>query len=244
MIQQLMALLPRQIDGLAVVFAIAGAILGLILWIAGSRFSRTLVTLIAVSTGALIGMKMPGWFGWPLEGWSTAVLGALILGISGYAAHKVWVGGGLGLVLACWAALGTFVIYGTTPEGTKPWIWPTMTAGQTVQAYLVEVWNSLAPEARKVLPYACATALMSGLAASVLWPKLGVVLLYSCAGLTLLIGLGVVAMSVTQPQWLKAIPNQTSSQVIMLLSLVAFGAVMQWRCAPAGRRRYMHHPAR
>lgn len=243
MIQQLMALLPRQIDGLAMVLAIAGAIIGLILWIAGSRFSRTLVTLISVSSGALIGMKMPAWFGWPLEGWSTAVLGALILGISGYAAHRVWIGAGLGIVLACWAIMGTFVVYHTTGEAGKPWTWPAMTAGQTLQQHLVDVWNSLAPEARKTLPFACATALMSGLAASVLWPRLGVVLLYSCAGLTLLIGLGIAAMSVTQPQWLKVIPNQTSSQVIMLLSLVAFGAVMQWRCAPTGRRRYIQHHA-
>src|SRR5689334_22881323 len=33
-------------------------------------------------------------------------------------------------------------------------------------------------------------------------------------------------------------PSRTSSQVIVLLCMVAFGAVLQWRCAPgAGRTR-------
>ena len=32
-------------------------------------------------------------------------LGAIVLGVSGFAMHKVWVGLGLGTVLACWAAL-------------------------------------------------------------------------------------------------------------------------------------------
>ncbi|MEZ0267381.1 MAG: hypothetical protein ACAI43_21825 [Phycisphaerae bacterium] len=238
MIQQLMALLPDRIDGVAVVVAMAGAFLGLVLWIAGARFSRTLVTLISVAAGVLVGMRLPGWFGWPLEGWSTATLGALVLGISGYAGHKVWVGAGLGIVLACWAGLAVFVVYSTGADGgsAKVWAWPPLTPGETVQQYATTAWSSLRLEVRQVLPFACAAALVTGLTVSVVWPRLGVVLLYSCAGLSLLIGLGVAAVSVAQPQWLKAIPNQTSSQVIMLLSLVAFGAVMQWRVAPQPRR--------
>src|SRR5215211_6632961 len=105
MIQQLLSLLPKEINSLALMIAVAGAFLGGILWLGGSRFSRTLVTLISVSTGALIGLQFPKWFALGLEGWATAVLGALLFGISGYALHKVWVGLGLGLVLAGWAGL-------------------------------------------------------------------------------------------------------------------------------------------
>ena len=236
MIQQLIALLPRQINHLAVMIAVAGAFFGLILWLGGSRFSRALVTLISVSMGAVIGMQLPLWFGWPLEGWATAVLGSLVLGISGFMLHRAWVGAGLGLVLACWAALGTFIACGGAADGAKPWEWPALTPMTTVHSYLTDVWNALTPEARKVLPFTCATALLSGLAASVLWPRLGAVLLYSCTGLSLLIGLGVAAMSAAQPQWLKAIPNQTSSQIIVLVSMVAFGAILQWRVAPGAGR--------
>src|SRR5829696_7762977 len=104
MIQQLLGLLPRDIDAVALLIAVAGALLGGVLWLGGSRFSRTLMTLISVSTGALVGLQVPKWYALGLEGWATAVLGALVFGISGYALHKVWVGMGLGLVLAGWAA--------------------------------------------------------------------------------------------------------------------------------------------
>src|SRR5215218_2320257 len=112
MIQQLLSLLPREINSIALMIAVAGAFLGGVLWLGGSRFSRTLMTLISVSAGALIGLQVPKWFTPGLEGWATAVLGALILGISGYALHKVWVGLGLGFVLAIWAALATLSVCG------------------------------------------------------------------------------------------------------------------------------------
>src|SRR5258705_4914270 len=120
MIQQFLALLPRQINSLALAIAIAGAVLGGLLWLGGSRFSRTLMTLISVSTGGLVGLQLPRWFGWGLEGWATAVLGALVLGISGYVLHKLWVGLGLGLVLAMWAGVWRFVV-GDGPNG---FAWP------------------------------------------------------------------------------------------------------------------------
>src|SRR5882757_2471420 len=103
MIQRFLVLLPTQISSMTLAIAIAGAALGLILWLSGSRFNRTIITLISVSGGALIGLQMPGWFGWRLDGWATAVLGALALGISGYVLPKVWVGVGLGAVWAIWA---------------------------------------------------------------------------------------------------------------------------------------------
>src|SRR5829696_774989 len=112
MIQQLLGLLPRDIDAVALLIAVAGALLGGVLWLGGSRFSRTLMTLISVSVGALIGLQMPKWWPVGLEGWAMAVLGALMLGISGYALHKVWVGIGLGVVLAVWAAVATFTVCG------------------------------------------------------------------------------------------------------------------------------------
>src|SRR5882672_1369520 len=108
MMQQLLSLLPKEINSLAMMIALAGAVLGGILWLGGSRFSRTLMTLISVFVGALVGLQLPRWLPLGLEGWATATLGALVLGISGYALHKVWVGMGLGLVLAGWAALATF----------------------------------------------------------------------------------------------------------------------------------------
>jgi hypothetical protein len=241
MMQQLLGLLPERLDTVALLIAVVGAFLGGVLWLGGSRFSRTLMTLISVSAGALIGLQVPRWFATGLEGWATAVLGALVLGISGYVMHKVWVGLGLGLVLAVWAALATFVLCGD-PKG---FAWPVMAEGGTVRGYLGDLWNALSPDARRLLPFACCAALMSGMVASVVWQKLGVVLLYSTAGITLLLGMGAVAINSAKREWLSVIPSQTSSQVIVLVCAVAFGAILQWRVAPgggAGRRVVAQHP--
>jgi hypothetical protein len=231
MIQQLLSLLPKEINSLALMIAVAGAFLGGILWLGGSRFSRTLVTLISVSTGALIGLQFPKWFALGLEPWATAVLGALILGISGYALHKVWVGMGLGLVLAGWAALAVFTLCADPQHG---FAWPVTAPDATLESQVVDVWNALTADARRLLPFACAAATLSGVAISVLWPRIGVVLLYSTAGISLVIGLGSAVLNSAKREWLAVIPNQTSSQVIVLVSLVAFGAILQWRAAPGG----------
>jgi len=230
MMQQLLSLLPKEINSLAMMIAMAGALLGGILWLGGSRFSRTLMTLISVFVGALIGLQVPNWIPMGLEGWATAVLGALILGISGYALHKVWVGMGLGLVLAAWAAVATFLLCGD-PKG---FAWPITPEGETLHGRLIDIWNALTPEARRLLPFACCAGLISGVSASLLWQRLGVVLLYSTAGVTLLVGLGVAVLNSAKREWLNIIPSQTSSQVIVLISLVAFGAILQWRTAPGG----------
>jgi hypothetical protein len=229
MIQRLLILLPQQIGLLSLMIAIAGAALGGILWLGGSRFSRTLMTLIAVSTGALIGLQIPKWFSIGLQGWATAVLGALILGISGYLLHKFWVGLGLGVVLAVWAALGTFVVC-ADPKG---WSWPISPAGASLHRQIIDFWNSLTPEARNLLPFTISAALLSGICASVLWPRVGSVLLYSAAGVSLMTGLGVTVLNSTKREWLRIVPGQTSSQVIVLICLVAFGAILQWRSISA-----------
>jgi hypothetical protein len=240
MIQQLLALLPRQINTLVLVLAIAGALLGGLLWLAGARFNRTLVTLLSVTAGGLFGLQFPHWFGWRLEGWATAVLAALVLGISGYVLHKLWVGVGLGVVLAAWAALVTIALY---PE-PKGFAWPTI-EGIAWRDVLLTLWNAFSPEARRILPYACGGALLTGVAITFLWPRLGVVLLYSTAGVSLFLGLGTLALNAAKRDWLGIIPNQTSSQLIVLGSLVAFGAILQWRCIPStARARHAHPPVR
>jgi hypothetical protein len=230
MMQQLLSLMPKEINSIAMMIAVAGALLGGILWLGGSRFSRTLMTLISVFVGALIGLQLPNWFSLGLEGWATAVLGALVLGISGYAMHKVWVGLGLGLVLAAWAAVATFVVCGD-PKG---FTWPVSLEGASLHVRLMDIWNSLSPDVRRLLPFAVCAGLISGVCASLLWQRLGVVLLYSSAGVTLLVGLGVAVLNSARHEWLSVIPKQTSSQVIMLICLVAFGAILQWRVAPGG----------
>src|SRR5436853_514317 len=136
MLQELLPLLPKEVGTFAVVLAIAGTLVGAGLWLAGSRFSRTLITLLLVSLGGWVGL-------------------------------------------------------------------PTLT--------------------RLYLPYACGAALISGLAASLLWPRVGLVLLYSTAGVSLLVGLGLTVVNVARPQWIESLPARSSTQLIIVLAMVAFG---------------------
>ena len=230
MIQHLLVLLPLQLSSMALLFALTGAALGVILWLAGSRFNRTIVTLISVSGGALIGLQMPGWFGWGLEGWATAVLAAIALGITGYVLPKVWVGVGLGTMLAIWVGAATL---GNCGDAT--FAWPGAEANWREQ--VGQIWNGLPGDARRLLPFACATALFSGFSLALLWPRLGTALLYSGAGISLLLGLGLPVLNAVRRDWLRAIPGRTSSQIVVLFSLVAFGAIVQWRCVPGARVR-------
>jgi hypothetical protein len=142
--------------------------------------------------------------------------------------HKLWVGLGLGLVLAMWAGVWTFVVC-DAPGG---FAWPVSGEGTTFQGHLVDLWNALTPDARRLLPCACCAGLVGGICATLLWPRVGAVLLYSTAGISLLVGLGATALNCAKREWLSVIPNRTSSQVIVLVCMVAFGAVLQWRCAP------------
>jgi hypothetical protein len=78
--------------------------------------------------------------------------------------------------------------------------------------------------------------MLMGITAAVVWHRLGVVLLYSTSGISLLVGMGTLALNAAKREWLTLIPSQTSSQVIVLVSAVAFGAVLQWRCPPVSRQ--------
>src|SRR5688572_29577790 len=93
--------------------SIFGVITGIILWLIGARFSRGVITLIAVSIGALVGLRLPAWFNIPLGTWATAIGSALALGVCGYALHCMWVGAGLSLLLAIWAAVLVWNVYGS-----------------------------------------------------------------------------------------------------------------------------------
>jgi hypothetical protein len=246
MIQTLFPFLPSEMSAVGSMAALAGAGVGVALWLFGSRFSRTLVTLLAVSLGMVVGIQLPQWLDWGIQGWAMGVIGAIVFGVTGYAWHKIWVGTSLGLVLAVWAAVSTLAYYGvgslpevtveTAIEATKmdQWVAPALTEGMNSRSWFIAVWNSLGETTRKVLPFACLAALLSGMGAAAAWPRIGMVLLYSTLGLTLLVGLGIAAVvGMGHQDWLGPVPRTMTSQVVVLLALVAFGAIFQWRSVPA-----------
>jgi hypothetical protein len=228
MLQELLALLPK-LGMVALVSAVVGALAGAGLWLMGARISRSLITLLLVSAGATLGLQLPRWFNWPIDAWAPALGVGSILGVSGFVLHRFWVGVGLGAVLAVWAAVATWAVW----HGTQPWGFPAWQEGMHVHLYLQSIWTSLPIEVSRPLPFACGAAFVVGLAASLLWPRVGLSLLYSGAGVTLLVGLGLMAVKLGKPAWLEKIPAEAPKQIATLFGMVLFGTLIQWRLTPA-----------
>jgi hypothetical protein len=228
MVQELLPLLPKELGTLALVLAIVGAIAGIALWLVGARFSRSLITLLLVSAGGWIGLFIPRWFNLPVDGWAPALGLALILGASGFFIHRFWVGVGLGIVLAGWAAVLTWI--GCKAGDT--WSWPTVDWHTQPKEYLLSVWQNFPSDVQHIIPAASGTAAFIGLLTALIWMRIASVILYSLAGVSLIVGLGLCAVNLQRPDWLGMLPASTLSQGITLLGMVAFGALVQWRVAP------------
>lgn len=217
----------------ALLAALVGSAAGLILWLAGSRFSRSLVTLLAVSVGAALGTNLPRWFGWPIDGMGLAVGGAVVLGLTGFLLHNTWVGLSLSALLVLWAGTAAWTIAGRG----EPFAihWPDIDPAAPASVVLASIWRAMPGELPWVMPVAVAGALLTAVVISIVSPRLARVLAYSLAGLSLLVAAGLWAMRMSQPQWLAKLPRDFATQVALLLALVGMGVMIQWRLTPAGR---------
>jgi hypothetical protein len=229
MVQEIAQLLPKDVATSVIVMALLGTLFGASLWLIGARFSRSMITLLLVAVGAGAGLMLPKWCGWAIDGWVTAIGGSLILGASGFFMHRFWVAVGLGLVVAAWVAVPVWVM----SKGPETWSPPKHEAGTTAIKYSSALWQSVPATAQRYLPAACAIAVISGIGAALMWPRIGIVLLYSMTGVTLLVGLGLFAMNAARPQWIGSLPARPAPQALILFGMVAFGAVLQWRIAPS-----------
>lgn len=220
--------LEASLGRYALLAAFAGTAAGGVLWLAGSRFSRSITTLVAVSLGGYLGMHVPGWMGWSFEPMAAAVVGAMVVGLSGYLMHTTWVGLSLSLVLALWAAVIAWVLSG---GGATPYVPDVSWSAGMVEA-LRATWRALPGDLPRVMPIALAAALTAGVAITVLWPKLGRVLTYSIIGVSLLLVMGLSAMRMSRPDWLAALPATLPAQLAFVAGLVGLGVVTQWRLTP------------
>jgi hypothetical protein len=208
--------------------SICGVVAGLILWTVGARFSRGIITLIAVSIGALVGLRMPHWFTVPLGAWATAIGGALLLGMIGYGFHRMWVGAGLSLLLALWAGVLIWNIYCSGRVGT----FPERVAGMGIQEYWTQIWNCLPRDFRRIGPFLCGLSLVFGLVVSIFWTRAASVMLYSVLGVSMLMITGMLGLAISKPSLLGILPSQTGSQIATFGGMVLFGAIVQWRLSP------------
>src|SRR5688500_12366530 len=183
---------------LVAAMAIDGVLAGVCLGLIGARFSRSIVTLIAVSIGALVGLRMPSWFAIPIGTWATAIGGALVLGVAGYALHRMWVGAGLSFLLAIWAGVMVWNVYGTGNFST----FPQRVAGMGIGEYWMGVWDSLPADFRRICPILSSMAIVGGIIISFFWSRTAAVLLYSFMGVSLLSIMGKLGIAISSPNLL------------------------------------------
>ncbi len=201
---------------------------GLILWLAGSRVSRSVVTLALVAAGAMVGKKLPILMGWSIDPMGLAIAGALSLGVLGYVCHRYWSALALGVMLAIWAGWATWVFFGADPTG-YPALSGDMTAMQIAQA----VWADWPQAMRTWLPIASGVGLMGGITLGLVWSRIGISLLFSLVGVTILLALGGVAAALYWPAGLDRIPVRHGMQAAMVGGLVTLGFSVQcWLSHP------------
>jgi hypothetical protein len=227
MLQLLIQWLPGQVGVAALAIAMAGAAAGAVLWLSGARFSRTLVGLVTVGIGAFAGMELPRQMGWSISGAGPAVGLALTAGVAGYLFHRLWIGIGLGMVLAGWVFLAAWVLLKAPPS----FGWPVPSAGGSISDYIVQLWRCLPANVAQILPLACGGAVIIGLIITIFWPRLAIATAWSAAGASLLAALGSAAMEFGRPQWVGLLPQQLGSQILALAVLVAVGVAAQWKTA-------------
>ncbi len=226
MLSQMLMLMPQGLLGRSPQWAIAGAAIGVLLWAAGGAFSRYLTTLVAVAIGTTIGMRLPSWLGWQIDGMGTGVAGALLLGLSGYLLHRTWVGLWLALVLVSWSGVAVWLALGHGATLPMPqW------HGNLRDSFSA-LWQALPAPLNPKLPLACAAALTASVVASVFWPKFSKCMTYSLIGTTLAFVMGVIAVHGIQSAWIDAIAPSISAQVAGLLGIVGVGAGLQWWLLP------------
>jgi hypothetical protein len=231
MLLDLLNILPLTLTTLGVVLCIAGLVVGGALWLTGANWSRWVVTLMAVAVGGTAGMLLPRWYLWPVNSMSTAVLGAVLLGVLAFIGHRVFAGLTLGGVLVAWAVLAVWV--GLRADATlaprQAWELEQMTVPQ----YAQDLWQRLPPPVARVVPYAAATAMVSGLCVTLLWPRVGRTLMGASLGVTLLVACGLTLVRAQRPAWLAHVPMEIPVQAGVLAGLTLVGALAQWQLLPS-----------
>jgi hypothetical protein len=231
MLQELLPLVPPDAGKIGIGVGMGAAIIGLLLWIAGARFSRQMLTLLLVSVGAYLGKKLPEWYSINFSPAAFAVGAAIACGVAGYAMHRFWVGLSLGLTATFWSALSIWMLR----RGETAWSWPSLSADMTVADFCTALWASLPEAVRLMLPYAAGASMVSGVVFALIKPRLATVMNWSTMGTTLMLIGSLVSIQSYQPAWFAKAPAELWAQLSCLGAIVAFGAIVQWKIAPPGK---------
>lgn len=228
MLRELLSLLPDVVARCAPGVAGACAALGVMLWLCGARFSRSILSLTAVAAGTVIGMRLPQWRGWQIDGMGLAVGGAILLGSGAFLFHRTCIGVLLGFGMMLWAGTATWIFL----AGDAYWDWRSVGWDGDMIQYFRDAWRVLPINVARAFPAACFAGLAAGITIAAAFPKLSKVLAHSLTGVTLATIMGAVAMSAMRPHWMSAAPGTEAAQGLALVALVLVGAIIQWRLTP------------
>ena len=76
--------------------------------------------------------------------------------------------------------------------------------------------------------------MVSGTVFALIKPRLATVMNWSIIGSTLMLLGMLLAVESYEPAWFGKMPAELWAQLAILASVVAFGAIVQWRIAPPG----------
>lgn len=231
MLRELLGLFPDALLRCPPGIAAACAAVGLMLWAIGARFSRSILALVAVGIGASVGMRLPAWCGWQIDGMGLAIGAAIVLGTCVYLFHRTCIGLLLGTGLMIWAAAATWLAM----AGDLYWDCKTVHWNGDLVQLLRDTWKTLPPTLAHVFPFACLFGFAGGITLAVFLPKFGKVLAHSVTGLTLMVVMGTVSLLATHPGWVSRPIASNAVQGGLLIALVIVGAVWQWRITPPHR---------
>jgi hypothetical protein len=232
MLREAISLLPDVVARCPLGTALACCALGAVLWTTGGRVSRSILTLVAVAAGSVVGLHLPEWYGWQVEGMAIAVGAAIVLGSAVLFMHRTCIGLLLGLAVMLWAGLGTWIFLA---PNDATWDWRAARWDGDMVQYLHQLWQTLPPDMARIFPAACFAGFATGVSTAVFFPKLGKVLTHSLIGVTLVALMGSIAARSARPHWLATLPGSNAIQGVALIGLVVLGALIQWRFTPPQR---------
>lgn len=224
LIDEILANLPPEAIGAVAWLCTAAAILGLIIWLFGSRFGRSLMTLALVSIGGLTGLQMPRWFNWPLGGWATCIGLVLILGISGYVCQRFWIAVGLSLLLALWTAAALVGAYAIDILAVAE--------GDSLSKCAVNAWSAIPASLHLAGPLAILIAISAGLTAGILFARPAMFLFYAMLGTSLIVVFATFALRAKGFDAISPLPQDWRYRLAIASGVALVGTAVQWQLSP------------
>jgi len=231
MVREAIAILPDALTRFPPGAAAGCAIIGAILWAAGARYSRSILALVAVAGGTIIGLHLPAWCGWQIDGMGLAVGAAIVLGTCAFLMHRTCIGVMLGMTMMLWAGLGTWIAM----AGDMYWDYHAVSWKGDLVQLCRDASQTLPSPVAHAFPFACFAGFAAGITITVVSAKFSKVLAYSLAGVTLMVAMGGIAAATFKPQWLVNLPGSNLVQGLVLVGLVVAGVLVQWRLTPPRR---------